>query len=146
MLNINSKIWYLFIFSRVNKWSWWKLALVLTYQGRPQIILIKSGLGRKFGLRVLFHLHALANSAMMSTLTVYCQWEDEMARERTGHLASYAEAKKMKLLTLHTHGCSPFLFLSVLLINQFVSVRWRCSGPECCWAKAKEMDLGYDLA
>ena len=35
----------------------------------------------------------------------HCQWEDEMVRERTGHLPSYAEAKKMKLLTLHTHGC-----------------------------------------
>ena len=31
--------------------------------------------------------------------------EDETVRERTGHPPSYAEAKKMKLLTLHTHGC-----------------------------------------
>jgi len=29
-----------------------------------------------------------------------------MGRERTGHLPSYAEAKKLKLLALHTHGCS----------------------------------------
>jgi len=36
----------------------------------------------------------------MSTLTVHCQWEDE-----TDHPPSYAEAKKMKSLTLHTHGC-----------------------------------------
>src|SRR6218665_2277917 len=28
-----------------------------------------------------------------------------MARKRTGNSFSYAEAKKMKLLTLHTHGC-----------------------------------------
>ena len=42
---------------------------------------------------------------MMSTLTVHCQWEDEMVRERTGHLPSYAEAKKMRSLTLHTDGC-----------------------------------------
>jgi len=42
----------------------------------------------------------------------YCQTyfsiypvSDEMARERTGHLPLYAEAKKMKSLTLHTHGC-----------------------------------------
>src|SRR6218665_1535426 len=47
----------------------------------------------------------IANSAMMSTLTVHCQWEDEMVRERTGHPSSYAEATKMKSLTLHTHGC-----------------------------------------
>jgi len=42
---------------------------------------------------------------MMSTLTALCQWEDEMVRERTGHLPSYAVAKKKKSLTLHTHGC-----------------------------------------
>jgi len=41
---------------------------------------------------------------MMSTLTVYCQWEDETVRERTGHPPSYAEAKEMKSLTLHTLG------------------------------------------
>ena len=42
----------------------------------------------------------VANSAMMSTLTANCQWEDEMVWERTGHPPSYAEAKKMKSLTL----------------------------------------------
>jgi len=41
----------------------------------------------------------------MSTLTVSCQLEDEMARENTGHPPSYAEAKKKKSLTLHMHGC-----------------------------------------
>jgi len=64
------------------------------------------GSGQKFGSRYLLHLHPLANSAMMSTLTaVHCQWEDETVRGRTGHPPSYAEAKKMKSLTLHTHGC-----------------------------------------
>ena len=43
----------------------------------------------------------LANLAMMSTLTVYCRWEDETARERTGHPSSYANAERMRLLTLH---------------------------------------------
>ena len=33
------------------------------------------------------------------------QWEDQTVRERTGHPPSYAEAKKMKSLTLHTHCC-----------------------------------------
>jgi len=47
----------------------------------------------------------LANSAMMSTLTAHCQWEDETAREMTGHPTSYAKAKKMKSVTLHTQGC-----------------------------------------
>jgi len=41
----------------------------------------------------------------MSTLTANCQWEDETVRERTGHPPSYVEAKKIKSLTLHTHGC-----------------------------------------
>ena len=31
-----------------------------------------------------------ANSAMMSTLTGHCQWEDKTARERTGHPPSCA--------------------------------------------------------
>src|SRR6218665_4045772 len=39
----------------------------------------KSRPGQKFGLRFLC---PLANSAMMSTLTVRCQWEDETLRER----------------------------------------------------------------
>jgi len=43
-------------------------------------------------------------SAMMSTLTIHCQWEDEMAGERTGHPTSYANAKKTKSLNFHTHG------------------------------------------
>ena len=30
-----------------------------------------------------------AKSAMMSTLTTHCQWEDETVRERTGHLNHY---------------------------------------------------------
>ena len=47
----------------------------------------------KFGSRFLFHLCPLANSAMMSTLTAHCQWEDDMVRERTGHPPSYAEVK-----------------------------------------------------
>ena len=42
---------------------------------------------------------------MISTLTVNCDGEDETVRERTGHQPSYAEAKKMKLLALHTLGC-----------------------------------------
>src|SRR6218665_2506912 len=45
---------------------------------------------------------------MMSTPTIHCRWEDETARERTGHLPtllSYAKAMKMKSLTLHTYGC-----------------------------------------
>src|SRR6218665_2902428 len=32
------------------------------------------------------------------------QWEDETARERTGYLPSYAEAKKIKSLTVHIRG------------------------------------------
>ena len=61
--------------------------------------------GQKFGSRFLLHVRPLANSALMRTLTIHCLWEDEMVRERTAHPPSYAEAKKMKSLTLHTHGC-----------------------------------------
>jgi len=46
-------------------------------------------------------LAPLANSGMASILTVH---EDETARERTGIPPRHAKAKKMKLLTLHTHG------------------------------------------
>jgi len=56
-------------------------------------------------LRFLLHLRPITNSAIISTLTAHCQWEDEAARERTGNPPSYAKAKKMKSLTLHTHGC-----------------------------------------
>ena len=49
----------------------------------------KSQPGQKFGSRFL-----LTSSAMMSILTVICQWEGEMVRERIGHLSSYVEAKK----------------------------------------------------
>src|SRR6218665_1356900 len=66
---------------------------------------LKSQPGLKFGSRFLLLLRPLTNSAMMSTLTVHCQWEHEMVRERTGHLPSYAEAEKMKSITLHIHGC-----------------------------------------
>jgi len=41
-------------------------------------------------------------SYILNTLTAHYQWEGETARERTGHPRSYAEAKKMKSLTLHT--------------------------------------------
>ena len=57
----------------------------------------KSWSGQKFGSRFLL---LLCPSAMMSALTIHCQWEDEMVREKIGHLPTYAEAKKMTLLTL----------------------------------------------
>ena len=42
----------------------------------------------------------VANSAMMSALTICYQWEDRRMRERTGHAPSYAEVKTTKLLKL----------------------------------------------
>jgi len=43
---------------------------------------------------------------MMDTLTVRCRWGGEKAKEKAGHLASYAEAKKMsKLLSLRNRDC-----------------------------------------
>jgi len=47
----------------------------------------------------------------MSTPTLYIvgacgAWEDGTAREMTGvHPPSYAEAKKVKSLAIHIHGC-----------------------------------------
>jgi len=32
------------------------------------------------------------NSAMMSTLTAHCPWEDDKLRKRTGHATSLIEA------------------------------------------------------
>jgi len=58
----------------------------------------------------------LANSAMMSTLTTRCQWEDEMVRERTGHSPSYTMTKKMKSPRLHTHGCPRASLRDALLL------------------------------
>ena len=34
--------------------------------------------------------------------TAHCQWEDKTVRERTGDPPSYAKAKKIKLLKIHT--------------------------------------------
>src|SRR5688572_18414807 len=65
----------------------------------------KSRQGRKYLLRFMINLRSLSNSAIMSTLTVHCRWEDETTRERTGHPSSYAKAKKLKSVTLYTHGC-----------------------------------------
>ena len=65
----------------------------------------KSRPEQKFSSRFLLHLSTIANSAMMSTLIAHCQWDDETVGERTGNPSSYAKAKKMKSLTLHTCGC-----------------------------------------
>jgi len=65
----------------------------------------KSPPGQKFVLWSLLHLHPMAKSVMMSTLTVHYWREDETVREKNGQPPSYAEAKKMKSLTLNAHGC-----------------------------------------
>jgi len=47
-----------------------------------------------------------------------------MVREKTGHPPSCAEVKKMRLLTLLTHGCCPmasFFFFYVFLIAEYPS-------------------------
>ena len=62
----------------------------------------------EIGSRFLFHLHPLAISAIMRTLTLHCQCGIQIARETNGNPSSYGEAKKMKLLTLHiNYGCLP---------------------------------------
>ena len=70
---------------------------------KSKVLGFKSRPGQKFGSRFLLHQCPLANSARMST--VCCRREDETAMQRTGHPPSYAEAKKIKSLTLQTHSC-----------------------------------------
>ena len=56
--------------------------------------------GQKLVLRFMLYLCLLEKSVIMSAPTVPCWWEeDEMVKERTGHPPSFAEAKKMKLIT-----------------------------------------------
>lgn len=49
-----------------------------------------------------------ANSAVMSTLTVHCWWEEQTARERISHLLFYAEAKGSHLLS-YTEAKQPWV-------------------------------------
>lgn len=74
-----------------------------------------------------FSVCHLANGTIMSTSTIPCQWKDETARERNGQPPSYAKAKKMKLLTLHTHGCPRASLRAALLLP--LSAR-----TACCWS------------
>jgi len=71
---------------------------------------------------------------MMSTRTAHCQWEDRTVRERTGHPSSYAEAKKMKLLILQTHGCprASLRDWSYSSSSSISSSRRRCSSSSSC--------------
>src|SRR6218665_1750427 len=87
---------------RGARWSrGWRAGLPIFWIGSR----FKSRLGSKFRLRFLLYLCPVANSAMISTLTAHCQWKEETVREGTDHPTSYALAKKMKSLTLYTHGC-----------------------------------------
>ena len=62
---------------------------VLDWQSRGSCF--KSWPISKFGFRFLLHLHRLANSPLISTMTVHCQGEDEMVR--TGRTLLYSKAK-----------------------------------------------------
>src|SRR6218665_1078419 len=73
-----------------------KFCYFLEFMLQLRLILM---LGQTFLSRFLLHVCPLANSATMSTLAA-----GRSDGERTGHLPSYAKAKKMKLLGLHTHG------------------------------------------
>ena len=59
------------------------------------------------------------------------RWE----RERTGHPSSYAEAKKMRSITLFTHGCNVYrvnlLDCSASSSFRFLTHNWifHCTGP-----------------
>lgn len=64
---------------------------------------IKSG--QKFVVRFLHHLCSLANSAILSKLTVSTLSEGRSDGEGEDGHPSYAKAKKKKSLTLDSHGC-----------------------------------------
>ena len=94
-------------FSKYGFHNWSNLLRIQSMQDRqPRGSGFKSRSGRRLYSRFLLLLRPLANSATMNMLTEHCQLGDEMARERTGHPPSSAVAKKIKSLTLHTHGCS----------------------------------------
>lgn len=84
--------------------------------------------GRKMFLRHLSRLCPWKKlSHRMSTLTIHCRWEDQVARERTRHTpaAAYAKIKNWShSLTLRTHGWpSEILYETALLpyINKTAS-------------------------
>ena len=85
----------------LNSISMVVLCVVSVLDCKSQCSGFKLWQGQKFGLRFLLHLRPLADSAMMSTLTAHCQWEDETARERTGRPPSYAVAKKYTLQNIN---------------------------------------------
>lgn len=59
--------------------------------------------------RFLLRLYVLVKLGYkMSVLTLNCQEEDQAGGEIIHHLPSYAEAKMMKLLTLHVQLELPF--------------------------------------
>jgi len=73
--------------------------------------------------------HPLANSAILSMLTVDCRMKDEMVRERNGHPPSYAEAKKMKVANTSYHqGWLKDTELVLLLVFLILHVDWK----PCC--------------
>jgi len=86
----------------------------------------------------------------MSTLTVHHLWKDNMAREKIGHLPSYAETKKMKSLTLHTHDC-PRASLRECSSSSFSSSSSSsssCSSSSCSavllWPKSRKWVLHWN--
>ena len=78
----------------------------------------------------ILHLHSLLFSQLgfindHRPYTVM-QWEDQMARERSGYKPSYGEAKKKKSLTFHVHCWirNSVLDYNLLLSFTTLSVNW----------------------
>lgn len=70
------------------------------------------------------NLHPLANSAVMSTGTLHCEWEDQAVWERSGQPPASAEAKKLKSLTLHIRGCLSG-YHKRQMDQEFDDIRWQ---------------------
>src|SRR6218665_3390744 len=94
-----------------------------TNGARGCVVLLVGMLDSQYrGYRFLPLLCPLANSAMMSILTVHCQWEDEIVKKSIGHPPSYAKAKKMKSLKAYllTSSISDFLEIKFLRCLPFL--------------------------
>src|SRR6218665_153303 len=112
------------VWSNFLKQTYWTLQIIFHFakffQFSSPVIGVHSGLvvsmlDMNFEVQILakeeIFIEISAPSAPLSQLSygeytdAHCLWEDETVRERTGHPHSYTVAKKMKSLTLHTHGC-----------------------------------------
>ena len=103
-----SKINWAFKVQHSQIFLWLCLWVVISWLGMLNSVLVRLSNPHKAEIFREF-CSTCVNLAVMSTLTVHRlytgRWKGERVRERFGHPPLFAEAKKMKSLTIHTHGC-----------------------------------------